>query len=121
MKGDIAARATSLGIVFDRAFVEASVAADLGDASGDPKGDDLSLRSAGLQARSDRSDSMDHEVQRDWHRRPTVSVDVAAQLLGISRASTFRAVHRGELPSIRLGRRIIIPTARLRELLGLDA
>ncbi|HVV77960.1 MAG TPA: helix-turn-helix domain-containing protein [Mycobacteriales bacterium] len=52
--------------------------------------------------------------------RPTVPVDIAAELLGISRASAFRAVHNGELPAIRLGRRIVIPTARLRALLGLD-
>lgn len=52
--------------------------------------------------------------------RPTVPVDTAAELLGISRSSAFRAVRRGELPSIRLGRRIVIPTAGLRALLGLD-
>jgi excisionase family DNA binding protein len=57
----------------------------------------------------------------DWQRRATVPVDVAAELLGISRASAFRAVHRGQLPSIRLGRRIVIPTAGLRILLGLDS
>jgi len=56
----------------------------------------------------------------DWQRRPTVPVDVAAEVLGISRASAFRAVHRGQLPSIRLGRRIVIPTAGLRALLGID-
>jgi excisionase family DNA binding protein len=56
----------------------------------------------------------------DWQRRPTVPVDVAAELLGISRASAFRAVHRGQLPSIRLGRRIVIPTAGLLALLGID-
>jgi excisionase family DNA binding protein len=53
--------------------------------------------------------------------RPTVSVDIAAQLLGISRASAFRAVHRGQLPAIRLGRRIVIPTSELRHLLHLPA
>jgi excisionase family DNA binding protein len=51
---------------------------------------------------------------------PTVSVDVAAELLGISRASAFRAVHRGQLPAIRLGRRIVIPTAELRQMLRLS-
>jgi excisionase family DNA binding protein len=64
-------------------------------------------------------DGGDHESVPDWQQRPTVPVDVAAQLLGISRASAFRAVHRGQLPSIRLGRRIVIPTAALRALLGL--
>ena len=60
-------------------------------------------------------------VDVDWQTRPTVPVDVAAELLGISRASAFRAVHRGQLPSIRLGRRIVIPTAALRALLGLGS
>jgi excisionase family DNA binding protein len=60
-------------------------------------------------------------VAGDWQSRPTVPVDVAAELLGISRASAFRAVHRGQLPSIRLGRRIVIPTTALRALLGLDS
>ena len=61
------------------------------------------------------------DVAVDWQTRPTVPVDVAAELLGISRASAFRAVHRGQLPSIRLGRRIVIPTAALRALLGLGS
>jgi excisionase family DNA binding protein len=65
-------------------------------------------------------DSGDQDAELDWQRRPTVPVDVAAELLGISRASAFRAVHRGQLPSIRLGRRIVIPTAGLRALLGIN-
>jgi excisionase family DNA binding protein len=56
-----------------------------------------------------------------WLRRPTIPVNVAAEMLGISRASAFRAVHRGQLPSIRLGRRIVIPTAELRVLLRVHA
>jgi excisionase family DNA binding protein len=66
------------------------------------------------------NDTMDHfTVDDDWLCQPTVSVEIAAQLLGISRASAFRAVHRGQLPAIRLGRRIIIPTAELRQMLHL--
>lgn len=52
--------------------------------------------------------------------RLTVTVDEAAQMLGISRNSAFRAVQRGQLPSIRIGRRILIPRDRLAELLALN-
>ena len=47
----------------------------------------------------------------------TVSVTAAAQRLGISRISAYRAVARGDLPSIRIGGRILIPRAALDRLL----
>ena len=47
-----------------------------------------------------------------------LSVDDAAYLLNISRAFAYELVARGELPAIRLGRRIVIPRAALDELLG---
>ena len=37
------------------------------------------------------------------------SVDEAAQVLGLSRNRTYEAVARGEIPSARFGRRILIP------------
>jgi excisionase family DNA binding protein len=39
----------------------------------------------------------------------TLSVDEAAQVLGISRGLTYELVRRGKLPAVRLGRRIVIP------------
>ena len=50
--------------------------------------------------------------------RLTYTVEEAAQLLGISRNSAYEAVRRGELPTIRLGRRILIPRSRLEDLLA---
>jgi excisionase family DNA binding protein len=47
-------------------------------------------------------------------------VEEAAELLGIGRSSCFEAVKRGEIPSVRLGRRILIPKHRLHELLNAD-
>jgi excisionase family DNA binding protein len=42
--------------------------------------------------------------------RPLVlSVGDAARLLGISRAHAYQLVARGELPHIRLGRRVVVP------------
>lgn len=52
---------------------------------------------------------------------PTISVEQAAVVLGISRRSAYRAAAIGELPTLRLGRRLLVPTARLLELLGLPA
>ena len=38
----------------------------------------------------------------------TMSVPSAAQLLGVSRASAYRAAARGELPVLRLGGRVLV-------------
>jgi excisionase family DNA binding protein len=43
----------------------------------------------------------------------------AGELLGISRRSAYRAAAAGELPTFKLGRRLLVPTARLLDLLGL--
>ena len=52
--------------------------------------------------------------------RPTLTVEEAGDALGISRASAYEGVRTGEIPSIRVGRRIVVPTAALRRLLGID-
>lgn len=52
---------------------------------------------------------------------PTITVEQAGEVLGISRRSAYRAATTGELPTIRLGRRLLVPTARLLDLLGLPA
>jgi excisionase family DNA binding protein len=50
----------------------------------------------------------------------TVSVDEVAQVLGISRNHAFRCVGRGEIPSVRIGRRVLVPAAFLDRLLSVD-
>jgi excisionase family DNA binding protein len=47
-----------------------------------------------------------------------LAVPHAAQLLGISRAAAYRLVSSGELPVRRLGGRIYIVTAGLKELVA---
>jgi excisionase family DNA binding protein len=44
-----------------------------------------------------------------------LAVPRAAEILGISRASAYRLVATGELPSRRLGGRVYVVTAELRE------
>jgi excisionase family DNA binding protein len=50
--------------------------------------------------------------------RLVVSVREAASLLGISKDLAYELVRREELPSLRLGRRVVVPTRRLLELVG---
>ena len=50
--------------------------------------------------------------------RLVLSVPEAADLLGISRALGYELVARGELPSLRLGRRIVVPRAALLSLVA---
>jgi len=50
---------------------------------------------------------------------PTLSVHKAARLLGVTAPTVYQWVRQGEIPSIRLGGRIRIPTALLADLLGL--
>jgi excisionase family DNA binding protein len=48
----------------------------------------------------------------------TLTVEQAAELLGISRGLAYEGVRAGDIPSVRIGRRILIPRGRLLELLG---
>jgi excisionase family DNA binding protein len=59
-------------------------------------------------------------IDLDPERRPTISIDESAIVLGISRASAYEAAKNGELPTVRFGRRIRVPSAALRRLLALD-
>ena len=52
---------------------------------------------------------------------PTVlSVEHGGQLFGLGRTAAYEAVQRGELPVLRFGRRLVVPTARLLAMLGLE-
>jgi excisionase family DNA binding protein len=53
--------------------------------------------------------------------RLVFTVGEAAKLLGISRAFAYELVARGELPVIRLGRRIVVPKAALLAMVGLHS
>jgi excisionase family DNA binding protein len=49
---------------------------------------------------------------------PLLSVERACELLGVSRSAGYRAAAAGDLPTLRWGRRMYVPTAQLLELLG---
>ena len=50
--------------------------------------------------------------------RLTYNVTEAAKLLGLSKNSAYQACLRGEIPHLKIGKRILIPRAQLERLLG---
>ncbi len=52
--------------------------------------------------------------------RATYTVEQAAAVIGISRAAAYEAVQRGEIPHLRIGRRIVVPKRPLDRMVGID-
>jgi excisionase family DNA binding protein len=70
----------------------------------------MSIQSGGLRDDAGRLRSGPIE-------RLTYTVDQAGRLLGISRNSAYQRAAEGQLPTIRLGRRLLVPKAALDRLL----
>jgi hypothetical protein len=51
---------------------------------------------------------------------PTTTVPIAGKLLGLSRNKAYEAAAKGEIPTLRFGKRIVVPTMPLRRMLGLE-
>jgi excisionase family DNA binding protein len=61
--------------------------------------------------------SIDDFVSNIPVKKPrTISVEEAGRILGISRMAAYQAVWRGQIPSIRIGRRLLVPLAKLNEM-----
>jgi excisionase family DNA binding protein len=50
-------------------------------------------------------------------QRRTYSVGEVADLLGISRSTAYECVHRGEIPALRFGQRLVVPIDAIEDLL----
>lgn len=50
--------------------------------------------------------------------RTTISINEAAVLLGIGRTAAYEAARRGQLPTRRLGRRLVVPVPAFLDWLG---
>jgi excisionase family DNA binding protein len=51
---------------------------------------------------------------------PTLTVQRTADILNISRGSAYKAIESGDIPSFRIGSRILIPTAPVLRMLMVD-
>ncbi len=50
--------------------------------------------------------------------RVTITIEQAAHVLGLGRTAAYEAARRGELPTRRLGRRLLVPVPALLTWLG---
>jgi excisionase family DNA binding protein len=53
--------------------------------------------------------------------RQTVTVEEAATILGVGRNKAYEAARSGEIPTIRIGKRLLVPRAALKRLLAVGA
>ncbi len=51
------------------------------------------------------------------NQKLTLNCNETAKLLGIARGSVYLAIERGEIPVLRLGKRLLIPRKALEDLL----
>lgn len=63
---------------------------------------------------------MDKELEK-LLSRPTITVDEAAEVLGISRNGAYERVRAGDVASVSMGRRRLVLTAPLRRMLAIEA
>ena len=54
----------------------------------------------------------------DKEQALTISVERAGELLGLSRNSAYAAARNGELPVVRVGKRLLVPKLRLELMLS---
>ena len=48
----------------------------------------------------------------------TLTVDETAKILGVGRNSAYEAIARGEIPVVKVGKRLLVPKAALEKLLN---
>lgn len=50
--------------------------------------------------------------------RKVLSVVEAGLILGLGRSAAYAAANRGEIPTLRFGRKLVVPVAELERLVG---
>lgn len=73
-----------------------------------------------MKARSTTDTDAARALLRKVMEKPTCGIEDAARVLGVGRSTAYAAVHDGSLPALQLGGRLVMPTARLLEMLGLN-
>jgi hypothetical protein len=63
---------------------------------------------------------MDNKIRKLLFEELTVSVEVAGKALTLSKNPAYEACRSGKIPNLRIGKKIRVPTAPLRKMLGLE-
>jgi excisionase family DNA binding protein len=73
-----------------------------------------------IMSKPKKGAAMDIKTRRAITEDLAVSVELAARALGVGKYAAYVAIRDGDLPSIKVGRKIKVPTAALRKLLLLE-
>ena len=65
--------------------------------------------------------AMHNKLETTPPERRVVTLNEAAVILRISRGSAYEAAKRKQIPTIRIGRRLLVPTAALERMLAANA
>lgn len=82
------------------------------------------MQRQGPHKASMKGTNMDSQSLREAHaesqstQRRALTVEEAAKELGVGRSTAYLAAKRGEIPTIRIGRRLLVPRAALERLLS---
>jgi excisionase family DNA binding protein len=60
------------------------------------------------------------EAPKQLPEKLWLTIPEAGALFGMSEPTAYRAAKSGDLPTIRMGGKRIVPTAKLREMLGVE-
>ena len=64
-------------------------------------------------------DAIVSAVPANWRELTHTTVPIAGLIIGsLSKNGSYDAAKRGEIPTIKLGRKLVVPVAPLRRLLG---
>lgn len=72
-----------------------------------------------MPTETDQDRRTHHEIAGTVERR-TLTVEEAARYLGIGRSAAYAAARSGELPTVRIGRRLLVPRHALERMLAGD-
>lgn len=81
----------------------------------------MTIQSAAAPSGSDQTDSIPCDL--DWLRTTKLPVATrvqTAQIFGVDERTITRGIEEGDIPAIRIGRRILVPVPALRKLLGIE-
>ncbi len=73
-----------------------------------------------MARRQEVNDVRQHLTVADLEGRHTCSVEEASELLGIGRSTAYAAAREGSLPVLKVRNRLLVPTAKLLGMLGVE-